>query len=267
MSAAEVPYLLLGDSRRDAIAARVARSVEKWQRAWLPDTALSVDTHTEDLRIRPTDIRAHEAACFRSCVGKDLSLVLVVPRRSLAALVGVPSHGMDASSRFADDNSLAAALEREALARLATALLSEGPRVELERLTQSTVDVFRETADARFVCVAITLGDSRCTLDALLSPALVERLLPSRSRAPDGERVEKRRMAAAAQNVEVEGVLGFAEVSVSELAALSIGDVIVLDQKLGDACAVNVSGGGKMGGASLGRVDGKRAIQIKGRVA
>jgi hypothetical protein len=272
MSTDAVPLLLLGDSRRRAIADRVARSLEEWQRQWLPDLAQTIRVDIEDVRARPIDIRAHEACCFQVTANGDTPLVLVVPRRSLAGLVGAPSHGAEASSRFADDRSLAAALEREALLRLASCVLGKEParepaQIELTRLPQGAVDVLREFDAARYACACVTLGDARCVLDALISPALAERLLPERPVAPAVERVERRRSAAAEQIVEVDGLLGHAEVSLADLAALAVGDVIVLQQSLSEAGAIAVRGGERVTGAAPGRVDGKRAIQIRGRAA
>jgi flagellar motor switch/type III secretory pathway protein FliN len=269
MSARTIPYLLLGETRRKKLEACVAAAASRWHREWLPEQTQPIRAQVEELRARPIDIRAHEAVCFGVSVEGTESLVFIVPRRSLAGLVGAPSHGADASSRFADDRSLAAALEREALVRLARTLLPHlnASDIELERLALGAVDVAREYDSERYVCTCITIGDTRCVLDVLFAPSLVEKLMPQRPPAPDTERVEKRRSAVAAQEIGLDGVLGVAEVSVSELAALCVGDVIVLEQMLADAGAIAVRGGERIGSAALGRVDGKRAIQIKGRAA
>jgi len=79
--------------------------------------------------------------------------------------------------------------------------------------------------------------------------------------------LERRRSAAASQVVEVVGVLGVAEVPVSELAALAIGDVIVLQQKLTDPAVLMIRGGERAGDVLPGRVGEMRAVQIKGRAA
>ncbi|MEJ1964228.1 MAG: FliM/FliN family flagellar motor switch protein [Gammaproteobacteria bacterium] len=269
MSSAAVPLLLLGDTRRHALARRVTQALEEWRRGWLPECTQSIRVDIEEVSARPVDIRSHEACCFRVASNGEWPFVLVVPRRSLAGLVGVPSHGADASSRFADEHSLAAFLEREALLRISSCLLPplERGKARLERLPASAADVFRDYDAARFVCACVTLGDSRCVLDVLIAPAVVERLTPARPAAPDSERVERRRSAIGTQPVELDALLGYAEVSVSDLAALSVGDVIVLQQSLTDAGGIAVRGGERVTSAAPGRVDGKRAIQIRGRAA
>jgi len=268
MSAAAVPLLLWGESRRRAVAQRMAALLREWQRNWLPDSTQTLSVDIEDVKARPVDIRAHEACCFRVSVSGETPLVLIVPRRSLAGLVGAPSHGAEASSRFADDRSLAAALEREALVRLAACVLRKSTNeLELARMPLGAMDVFRDYDAARYACACVTLGDARCVLDALISPHLAEQLLPERPAAPTTERMERRRLAAAEQMVEIEGVLGHAEVSLADLAALAVGDVIVLQQSLSDAGVLAVRGGERVAGIAPGRVDGKRAIQMRGRAA
>jgi flagellar motor switch protein FliM/N len=270
MIPAAAPVLLLGESRRKALTDRVTAALEAWRRDWLPETSAAIRVAIEDVRERPTDIRAHEAYCFRvSCDGES-PLVLLVPRRSLAGLVGVPSHGSDASSRFAGQHSLAAALEREALLRLSRCVLGKAPsaQIEVTRMPQGAVDVLREYDAARYICLCVTLGDARCVLDALIAPPLAEQLLPKRPAAPDAERVERRRaVVATSQLVEVDGLLGYAEVTLSDLAELAVGDVIVLQQSLSEPGGIAVHGGERITGAVPGRVDGKRAIQIRGRAA
>jgi hypothetical protein len=263
------PLLLMGERRRKALADQLAGRLDEWRRHWLPERSPAIRVAVEDVRARPTDIHAHEACCFRADVDGRSPLVLVVPRRSLAGLVGAPSHGADASSRCADPRSLAAALEREALLRLSRCVLGKDTTAEIDlvRIQQGATDVLREYDAARYICVCVTLGDSRCVLDALIAPALAEQLLPTRPPAPDVERVERRRAAAASQLVEVDGLLGYAEVSLSDLAALCVGDVVVLQQSLSEAGSVAVRDGERVAGAAPGRVDGKRAIQIRGKAA
>jgi flagellar motor switch protein FliM len=140
-------------------------------------------------------------------------------------------------------------------------------QIELARIEQGALDVLREYDVARYICMCVTFGDARCVVDVLIAPALAEQLLPKPSAAPAAERVERRRAVVASQLVEVDGLLGYAEVSVTDLAALSVGDVIVLQQSLSEPGSIAVHGGERVTGAVPGRVDGKRAIQIRGRAA
>jgi hypothetical protein len=266
-----VPFLLLGDTRRAALVSSIGQSVGQWQREWLPDRALRIGVDVQEARSQPIDIRVHEAACFRVRLMRQELLVLVVPQRAICGLLGMPAAGTDVSSRFADEHSLAAALEREALRRLACVLLTGAgfasvATLELERDTLGAAEVLRKHATSRYVSASIALGDPRCVLSTLLTPALVEKLAPLQA-APvqEPEHVERRRAGVAAESVAVEAVLGNAEVSITELAALAVGDVVVLEQSLTDSAYLAMPGGQRVGAAALGRVEGKRAIQMRGR--
>jgi|GEM_PF-1818063 len=267
--AAAIPYLLLGDSRRRKLADRIKEGIEAWHRTWLPGRILGADVEVQDLQSRPTDIRTHEAMCFRVHTGEEELLALVVPLRTMPLIVGAPATGADASSRFADERSLAAALEHEALRRLAGSLLARGGAElsELERAPIPAIDMFREHDAARYLTASVTLGESRRALSVLLAPTFVEKLVPRPGPPPDAERVERRRSAAASQCVDVDAVLGMAELPVSELAALAVGDVIVLERLLTDAGELFMREGERLGRVAPGRAADKRAIQIKGRTA
>ena len=269
MSEPVVPYRLIGDAARRSLEERASRAVHAWSHAWLSGLPTDIQVAVEELQTRPTDIHAREACCFRVRARGVVALMLVVPRRSLAGLIGAPQHRVDASTRFAAPGSLVAALEREALLRLSTSLLVGvgAGELDLERMEEGAVDVQREGAAARFLCLCITLGESRCMLDVLIAPGLVEKLLPERSHAAATEPLHSRKPSVASQTVQIEGVLGTAEVSFVDLAALAVGDVVVLDQALGHAGSITVLGGERLAGAALGRVDGKRAMHIKGKAA
>jgi flagellar motor switch/type III secretory pathway protein FliN len=256
------PFLLLGESRRQALIERISRDIGQWQRSWLPDRELPVRVDVVEARGAAVDIRTMEGATFRARVGKEMPLALIVPARSMPVLAGAHPSGMDATSRFADEHSLAATLEREALRRLATALLG-GSNAELEHCAGTSAEMLRELGAARYLRAGITLGE-RTLLIALLSPAFVETVAPRRSAAATAERVERRRAAALIESVAVEALLGNAEVTVSELAALALGDVIVLDRKLTDAGDLSVRNGERIGDITLGQLDGRRAVQIRG---
>jgi Flagellar motor switch protein len=97
----------------------------------------------------------------------------------------------------------------------------------------------------------------------LLSPALASALMPARKQLSLPEHIERRGAAAAAQRIAIEAVLGSAEVSLQELTSLTVGDVIVLSEKLGAPSQVVIRGGEPVAKAALGCVDGRRAIQVE----
>jgi flagellar motor switch/type III secretory pathway protein FliN len=238
--------------------------VEQWREAWLPGFAGAAVVEIHDPRSQPVDIRVHEAEGFRVRVGADVPLVLIAPPRAIHDLVGVRTSG--GATYMRDESPLAAALELETVRGFATALLRGTAGIEVERAQQTATELFRTCDAARYIRGVIHLGERRSTVSVLLTPAFAESLLPTRAGAPAGESLERRRAALGSESVEVDAVLGTADVPVAELAALAVGDVIVLNQGLADGAELAVRGGKKISGAAVGRVDGKRAIQIKGRM-
>jgi flagellar motor switch protein FliM len=63
-------------------------------------------------------------------------------------------------------------------------------------------------------------------------------------------------------DLELRAELGTAEIPLQDLLGLEVGDVIVLDTKVGDLVAVTAEGQ-RCARAQLGRVDGRFAVQIR----
>jgi flagellar motor switch/type III secretory pathway protein FliN len=264
-SPAAIPLLLLGDTGRRHLAERLTSCVERWRDAWLPGYAGSANVEVHDPRSQPVDIRVHEDEGFRVRAGVGAPLVLIASPRAIHELMGVCTHGPATYMR--DDSPLAAALELETVRGLAAALLRGSTGLEVERAQQTATELFRTCEGARYIRAVIHLGEHRCVFSVLLTPAFAESLLPPRAVTPLGESLESRRSAIGSESIAVDAVLGTADVPVADLAALAVGDVIVLNQGLADGAELAVRGGKRIGGAALGCIDGKRAIQINERMA
>jgi flagellar motor switch/type III secretory pathway protein FliN len=262
---AVAPLLFLGEQRRSHLVVCLTQRVKQWTDAWLPELGLSASVEIHDPRSQPIDIRVHEAECFRVRVGADVPLVLIALPRALHDLMGVTAAG--AATYMRDEGTLATALELEAVRGFAAALLRGSTGLKLERVAQPASEIFRAFDAARYIRAVITVGERRCMLSVLLAPAFAESLLPKGTVTAGSESLERRRSAVGEEIVAVDAVLGTADVPVADLAALAIGDVIVLNQGLTDGAELAVRGGKRISGAALGRVDGKRAIQIRGRIA
>jgi hypothetical protein len=254
-----VPFLLLGDTRRRALASAVRTRVERWRGQWAPEQKAVVRIEIPESQER--DPRLQEAACFRMADARP-ALVIIVPARSVLQVVGVLG---DAESRaFGPPHGLAEKLEHAAL----SALLREfrTPDVldpSLERIAGAAAEVQHQYIVQRYTPALVTLGESQCPVLLLLSPELVGALLPAGGSPIGAERLDRRSAAVAQEVVAIEGVLGEGEVSVSELARLAVGDVIVLDQKLGDPASLAIRGGARIVDGAPGRLDERWAIQIK----
>jgi flagellar motor switch protein FliM len=74
--------------------------------------------------------------------------------------------------------------------------------------------------------------------------------------------LEKRRNAIDEETVRVEAVLGEADVSVGDLAALGVDDVIVLRSGLSQPGYLSTGNGRRIANITVGRVGNKRAITV-----
>jgi hypothetical protein len=117
------------------------------------------------------------------------------------------------------------------------------------------------TRDMEF---SVTVGAEprRPLLQVLLAPPLVDLLIRERPAVGNRESLVARRRASTELPVRVSAVLGTANVAWRDLTALSIGDVIVLDQSLAASCTLQVEGGAAVADAHLGRVENALAAQL-----
>lgn len=261
-----VPIMLLGDTRKRLIAEYVRAGVERWRRAWADDPKPRITVEVSGTE--STIGRWSNQSGFQASTARGVTLCLFVAPRCLPAIAGMRGWVIDAATRQPDPDTLAARLELEALQRLARELLS-GARTEMTSFERTTLPVpaaMRQLGATRCPVASITLGEAEATFSIALSPILVSSLLPTRNDSQQEERVESRRSAVAEQSVGVEAVLGHAEVSIRDLARLAVGDVIVMEELLSDAGSLQVEGGGRAGRVALGRLDGRRAVQFRGKI-
>jgi flagellar motor switch protein FliM len=104
------------------------------------------------------------------------------------------------------------------------------------------------------------MDGARAKLLVMVSPVLLGSILPAGTAGPN-EALERRLAAAAEQTLEVEQVLGHAQVSLADLARLRIGDVIVLEEPLSKGGDLQLAGS-PIGSTRPGRVGQRRAVQL-----
>jgi hypothetical protein len=260
------PIVLLGDTRKRLIAEYVRAGVERWRRAWADDPKPRIAVEVSGTESLVGRWSSH--SCFQANSARGATLCLFVAPRCLPAIAGLRGGVLDAGNRQPALDTLAAGLELEALQRLARELLG-GARTEMtsfERMTLPIPAAIRELGTASCPVASITLGEAEATFSVALSAVFVASLLPTRNDFRQDERVEPRRAAAAEQSVGVEAVLGHAEVSIRELALLAVGDVILMDESLSDPGSLQIEGGGRVCRVALGRLDGRRAVQFRGKI-
>jgi hypothetical protein len=255
------PITLLGDTRRRMLVQHVRASVERWRRSWAedPSSRISVEISCGETFTG----RWSSQSGFQAKSAQATTLYLFVAARCLPAIAGLRPLTSDTADRQVDPASLAGRLEHEALGHLARELLgaARAPMVSFERIPLG----IRQAALTHHAVASITLGEAEATFSVALDPGLVAALLPPQVGFKQDERVEPRRHAVAEQSVGLEAVLGQTDVSIRDLARLAVGEVIVMDELLSDSGSFQIEGGGRVGGLSIGRFDGRRAVQFKGK--
>ena len=188
---------------------------------------------------------------------------MLVPPRCLPQVVGILGDLGEGGGGAGQSHGLAGELELEALCALAREFRTpDALEPSVERMTSTVEQIQREYGALRYASALVMLGECKCPVVVLMSPEFMSAALPPRAAAAIGERFERRSAAIAQEVVDVEAVLGDGEVSVAELARLAVGDVIVLERKLGEPASLAIRGGGRIVGAAPGRLDAMRAVQI-----
>jgi hypothetical protein len=256
-----IPIMLLGDTRRRVLADHVRAGVERWRRSWAedPNSRISVEISTGESFTG----RWSSQSGFQAKSAQGMTLYLYVAARCLPAIAGLRPLTSDVADRSVDPASLAGRLQEEALRHLAREILGAA-RVQMASFEKVPLGI-RHAALVRHAVASITLGEAEATFSVALDPLLLAALLPPQVAFKQDERVESRRAAVVEQSVEVEAVLGQTDVSIRDLAQLSVGDVIVMDELLSDSGSFQVEGGGRVGRISFGCIDGRRAVQFKGK--
>ena len=260
-----VPYLLLGDTRRRTLLAGVRGAIERWCRAWVASSHADFDVEIHDTDALGAASRWSETACFSANAGQGCEVRIQVPPRLIPSLIGARDVGMEFSDAVLADSTLAGELETEVIHALARDLLDpDGRRAfTFVPLPRAGVEQLLELQAERYSAARVTFAGERSPFSILLSPAYVAGLLPAVGRAPGAEALERRMSGAAEHTVVTEELLGHAEISVADLARLTVGDVIVLSEPLSGGGELHIAGGARVGSTMLGCNGGRRAIQLR----
>jgi hypothetical protein len=256
---------VLGERRRQALADNVRARIERWRKSWIPDHPAQLHAEVSAACEYLSDVRLHDAAYFRVGAGPRPLLVLLVPASGIPQIAGVVGGEVgETASRGGHAQGLADELLLIALRALVREFrTTDALDAAVERLPGSAMDAQRTFGPRRYASARVSIGEAKCCLVLLLSPEFMAAAVPGGGNAVSSERIERRAAAVADQQIGVEAVLGEGEVLLSELTRLAVGDVIVLDRKLGDAASLTVRGGERIAGAAPGRLEALRAVQIK----
>ena len=258
-----VPLLVLGATRRRMLQDRLTAIVKGWHKAWAsegvaePTVTLATDPISREPRggtVMILGSRAGALVIYATGTADVARLLAGVgaPEGALAAIIS-PADGLSLS--------LAEGVVRGLCSEIVKAAFPNTECV-LERQRTHLVNAPGAHLRDRNTPVIATFGRARPAVEFSLAPELVDALLGPRPAVSGTERLTSRRAASTDERVQVSATLGTAVVSWRDLTALAAGNVLVLDQTLDSACALLVSGKGKLGDAQVGVVNGALAVQI-----
>jgi hypothetical protein len=241
------PFRLVGDSDRQAVEATLRVNVEPWAGQWFAGSEAS--------GIAP-DVLPAGAECvdwLRFGTAPDRWLAVRPDRSAIRALLRRLVAGIGSGAPI---SPLGESLVRECIADFAARCLSSvglaaSPAVEgLPALEHGGGEL------------AFRMGGE---FSLLLGGALVEAMAAPRRAVVPSPEFASLRSAAGTAPIQIEVVLGDAELTLGDLAALAPGDVIRLDTRMSDPLAVRVGNGQSAFHAHLGRHAEHKVIQVSGK--
>lgn len=241
------PFRLVGDSDRQAVETTLRANVEAWAGQWFAGS--------EALGIA-SDVLPAGAECvdwLRFGTAPDRWLAVRLDRSATRALLRRLVAGMGSGAPI---SPMGESLVRECVADLVGRCLSSvglaaSPAVEgLPTLENGGGEL------------AFRIGGE---FSLLLAGGLVEAMTASSRPALPPPGFASLRSAAGTAPIRIEVVLGDAELTLGDLAALAPGDVIRLDTRTSDPLAVRVDDGQTAFHAHLGRHAEHKVIQVSGK--
>lgn len=214
-----LPWLPAGASFPVALEARLSGVVESWSGRWFASVPMTLATPSRTIS---SDL---------SWRGLDSGLMLgMTPDASIK--VGARMLGVASGDRAERDRSLLEEVAEACLLDLRTAL---GQIVGAPQQAEWRSVALSPGWTAR---IGGTVGSLAVALTDTLFATLTSRVLPPVDVPPLGSGTD----ALAAIKVSVGAAIGSAALSVGDLQALGLGDVIVLDQAIADSVAIAVDG-------------------------
>ena len=160
-----------------------------------------------------------------------------------------------------DDDALAAMVGTQALNALAALIHSRAGAASCSPLAKQVLPV--SLAQARVGAFALSMQFGRLQLIVMIDRALGERLAPPAFK-PSALPLTARRDALAHATLRVTASLHLGEVDLAQLSDLTVGEVLVADQKLDAPLQLLVENQGAVATGYLRRSGNQRAIVLDG---
>lgn len=242
----------IGEARRAAIFEILSALIEDWANAWWCGYAngqLAVTAAGE----MDAQSRLQGAYISHAVTG------------SVAIHVG--TRGPDAVARHLaatmtdDDLDLAMKIGEQALGDLAMSI--HGRAGSLAAAAPVKTSLPQSLLEDRLGAFAITATLGRLPVMLIIDRQLGERLVPPG--APKADKpLHTRHAALSRATLRVNAVMDFGHVDLAHLSDLSVGEVLIGDQKLEEPLHIHVEGKGAVATGFMRRIGEKRAIVIDG---
>ena len=255
------PLLLLGATRRAALRNVLSKCVESWRERWSTLCDSVHVTLAEDAEYPIERIGSGGLAAVATSESQGALIYLRAAPEALAAMIGLTTFGADAGSTDTS-RGIAGELQLETLRSLCDCIAQRARIDDVKVENKATSTPSGKSGRPRYVSASVTLGAARARINLSLSARLVELLAPPSSQPHTADGVLRRRQAITNESVRVEAVLGDVELSLNELARLSEGDVIVLDQPLATMGSLTMPDGKHIAKILLGSAGAQRAVSV-----
>ena len=252
------PILVLGDTRRNRLQSRVCELLEQWYRKWAAGKPPGIEVSERESGLRG------ELWTFIAARGTETLLKVSLPGDVVRVLSAVRATAATSplttllTDQIATD--LCTHITAAALPAAAVSVRRVGgtsPIAGVVALSWTRPGSMKQTLTAS------TCSENPQTfLELTLTPTIIDALLAARPVLDDAESLMDLREASRPQPVRLSAVLGTAQVSWSDLQALCVGDVIVLEQYLSAPCTLHVGPDMPVADAQLGRIGNSFAAQI-----
>ncbi len=248
------PIMLLGSNRRQQLTQSLLQTLQSWRQQWGGNAHLPLVVDCADSLTRKAVAPGGRTIAFGADAADVPLLLIAIPADVQYELLGVAGGG-----------EIANAAVTEALQALCLQL-SEPAATARASVRAYQSDKLAQ-AWSRYGCtMTIKTAADRVLLSARLSPQLLLAMLPA-STTKSADPIASRRSAIGEEVVDVHAWLGEAEVTLSDLATLRVGDVIVLQASVNGAGYLALPDGRQLAPIRVGRVAERRAVNVVGKTA
>lgn len=248
------PIVLLGASRRQQLTQVLLKSFQSWRQQWGGSGHAAVVIEPAECFTRRAPLPGGRLIAFGADGADGPALLVAIPADQQHELLGVTApHGAEIASSVLTE-SLQALCSR----------MSECVAAERIGVRAYHGDRLANAWSRNGCTVTFKTAADRALLWARVSPQLLLAMLPvSSTKSTDS--LASRRSAIGEEVVDVHAWLGEAEVTLSDLTTLQVGDVVLLQASVNGAGYLALPDGRQLASIRLGRAGGQRAVNVIGK--